>query len=336
MGDIVLHTDRGRHTTAVPNIFIDHYIQDANGEFVKIYLYLLRLLQQSGGRFSISALADKFHYTENDVHRALAYWENLDLLKLEYDCDSNLTGICFVEPEASSVSALSVSAPSASPAPAVISAPAAIPAPAAPAAPVSRSETPVYSADKILSFKSQNEVGDLLYAVETYLKRPLTSTDLNTIFYWYDELHFPFDLIEYLIEYCIDKGHPNIRYMNKVALNWADENIRSADEARQSANIHSQTYYAVMKAFGISGRSTISNTGRANFSYADSILTSWHEKGIRHPEEIRTLDQAHAASAQKANASLSVRPANNRFHNFHQRPQDDDYYEALEQQLLRK
>lgn len=341
MGDIVLHTDRGQHTTAVPNIFIDRYIQDANGEFVKIYLYLLRLLQQSENPFSISALADRLHYTENDVHRALAYWENLKLLKLEYDSSSNLTGICFLEPNSSDREVPKVS-------------------------PLTVREAPTYSMQDILSFKSQDGIKETLYAAETYLKRPLTSTDLNNILFWYEELHFSFDLIEYLIEYCVDKGHPSIYYMNKVALNWADNHIQSVEDAKQSASIHSQAYYTVMKAFGISGRNlidkeiafiekwtnsfgfsldiiteacsrTIRNTGRANFSYADTILKSWHDKGIRHTEDIEALDQAHSASqANKNTTKINVRPSNNRFHNFHQRPQDDDYYEALEQQLLRR
>lgn len=341
MGDIVLHTDRGQHTTAVPNIFIDRYMQDANGEFVKIYLYLLRLLQQSGNPFSISALADRFHYTENDVHRALAYWENLHLLKLEYDGSSNLTGICFLEPNNNDREVPKVS-------------------------PMTVREVPAYSMQDILSFKSQDGIKETLYAAETYLKRTLTSTDLNTILFWYEELHFSFDLIDYLIEYCVDKGHSSIYYMNKVAMNWADNHIQSVEDAKQSASIHSQAYYTVMKAFGISGRNlvdkeiafiekwtnsfgfsldiiteacsrTIRNTGRANFSYADTILKSWHDKGIQHTEDIEALDQAHNASlANKNTTKIGVRPSNNRFHNFHQRPQDDDYYEALEQQLLRK
>ena len=47
MKDIRLHTDSKSTATCVPNAFIDHYMADANGEFVKIYLYLLRSMSLS-------------------------------------------------------------------------------------------------------------------------------------------------------------------------------------------------------------------------------------------------------------------------------------------------
>jgi DnaD/phage-associated family protein len=227
-------------------------------------------------------------------------------------------------------------------------------------------EPKIYSMQEIASFKSQDNGEELIYVVEKYLGKTLSANDLNKIMYWYDELHFPMDLIEYLIEYCIEGGHPSIYYMDKVALNWAKEGISSVAEARQDASIHSQSYYAVMKAFGISGRNlvqkelafvekwtntygftldiiteacyrTLRETGKANFQYADSILTSWHNSGVHHPEDIIPLDQAHAKKQLAKNeASGNRRPVNNRFHNFNQRQQDDDYYEELEQKLLRK
>ena len=48
----------------------------ANGEYVKIYLYLLRNLNQSAQNVSLSAIADHFDCTERDILRALKYWEN--------------------------------------------------------------------------------------------------------------------------------------------------------------------------------------------------------------------------------------------------------------------
>jgi len=82
---------------------------------------------------------------------------------------------------------------------------------------------------------------------------------------------------------------------------------------------------------------TIRNTGRANFEYADSILNSWHKKDIHHLEDIARLDEAFASTKQQKAASAPVaRTKTNRFHNFDQRQYDDEYYEALEQQLLRK
>ena len=39
--------------------------------------------------------------------------------------------------------------------------------------------------------------------------------------------------------------------MNKVALGWADAGIKTVDQAKDDAAAHSQIYYSVMKALGI-------------------------------------------------------------------------------------
>ena len=52
MANITLHSDSQTSATSVSNIFIDEYMSDANGEFVKIYLYLLRQLNAPDAAFS--------------------------------------------------------------------------------------------------------------------------------------------------------------------------------------------------------------------------------------------------------------------------------------------
>ena len=83
--------------SVIPDEFVDTYMPQANGEFVKIYLYLLRQLIAPDAAFSISAMADKFEHTEKDIKRALSYWERMHLLRLEYDSSENLTGVCFLD-----------------------------------------------------------------------------------------------------------------------------------------------------------------------------------------------------------------------------------------------
>ena len=52
---------------------------------------------------------------------------------------------------------------------------------------------------------------------------------MNTVFYWYDGLKFPGEVIEYLVEYCITNGHSSLRYMDKVAIGWAENGINSIE-----------------------------------------------------------------------------------------------------------
>ena len=70
--------------TVVSNAFIDTYMTAANGEYVKVFLYLLR---HDGEEVTVSAIADALDHTEADVKRALAYWEEAGLLEREGDGD---------------------------------------------------------------------------------------------------------------------------------------------------------------------------------------------------------------------------------------------------------
>ena len=56
--------------TLVANDFIDHYMAQANGEYVKVYLYILR---HRGQEVSVDAIASALDHTESDVRRALSY-----------------------------------------------------------------------------------------------------------------------------------------------------------------------------------------------------------------------------------------------------------------------
>ena len=85
--------------------------------------------------------------------------------------------------------------------------------------------------------------------------KPLSSKEIQKINYFFDTLHFSTDLIEYLIEYCVENGHKSMHYIESVALAWSDENIKSVTEAKASSAAYNKNCFAVLNAFGIKGRS---------------------------------------------------------------------------------
>ena len=66
-------------TTIISNHFIDTYMTKANGEYIKVFLMILRLLQ-SGKNPLPEVIADRLDMTERDVMRALSYWEREGIL----------------------------------------------------------------------------------------------------------------------------------------------------------------------------------------------------------------------------------------------------------------
>lgn len=389
MSTIQLHKDFPDTVTCVPNTFIDRFMPEANGEFVKVYLYLLRSLANHSQDCTISAIADQFNHTEADVVRALRYWERMQLLQLEYDKDKSVCAIHFPDagdgifgsPDKPAVSgkrpagnpAASTDNLSADDTIASTDNPPAddtiVPTPSLPAGNTSAAAASnvvqmhparkEYTLDEIRQFQKNDSVSELFFIIETYLKHPLSSTDTNTILYWYDALHFPPDLIIYLVEYCISKGHSSMRYMDKVAMGWSDSHITTVEQAKENAASHSQAYYSVMKAFGITGRNlvdseasfirrwtkdfgfdlplvleacrrTMTATHQPSFEYTDSILTSWHNNHVHTLEDVKALDQVYSRSRQ-ASASTKEAPKRNKFNNFNQRDYD---YDKLEKMLL--
>lgn len=357
MGKITLHSDSTTSATSVSNIFIDEYMTDANGEFVKIYLYLLRLMNAPEAAFSISSIADRFEHTEKDIRRALSYWERMHLLRLEYDSQNNLTGVYLLD----SVPSAAKDVPTDSTAVTADARPeeAVMEPEADDAAPARKS----YTADDILAFTQSEDATELLFITERYLGRTLTPTDTDTILYFYDGLGFSTDLIEYLVEYCVSKGHTSIRYIEKVALRWATDDITSVEQAKQASNLHNQTYFTVMRALGITGRNlvpaetafidkwkntygfsseliseacqrTIQATHQPSFEYTDSILTNWLKKDVKSPADIARLDaefQSRKKPSSTANAASANTTAKNKFNNFEQRSYD---YNEMERMLL--
>ena len=71
--------------------------------------------------------------------------------------------------------------------------------------------------DDMRSFCENAAVRELIFITEKYLGRTLNQNDLNMIFFWYDELHFSTELIEFLIENCVAKGHTSLHYMQRIA-----------------------------------------------------------------------------------------------------------------------
>lgn len=372
MTAINISSDIATSFTTVSDIFIDQYMPKANGEFVKVYLYLLRATGSGAGIATISEIADHFSNTEADIIRALNYWASEGILQLQSGADGQIMGINLCSLSVSGMQAAQSNIQSAVADNAAQnnlqnsvvnnaaqnnlqngvvnndaqnisttnirmqdSVVAKLKTQATDKPASSQKE---YTLDEIKEFRKNPDISELFFIIETYLKHTLSSSDTNMVLYWLDELHFSTDLVEYLVEYCITKGHSSLRYMNKVALGWADAGIKTVDQAKDDAAAHSQIYYSVMKALGITARNlvdsevslinkwvgeygfdielvkaacskTISAIQKPSFEYTDSILANWRKKDVHTLKDVEVLD-ANFAKANKASATGSSQSTN--------------------------
>ena len=372
MTAINISSDIATSFTTVSDIFIDQYMPKANGEFVKVYLYLLRATGSGAGIATISEIADHFSNTEADIIRALNYWASEGILQVQTGADGQIMGINLCSLSVSGMQAAQSNIQSAvadnaaqnnlqngvvnnvaqnSLQNGVVNNVAQNISTAdirmqdsvveklkSQTTDKAASSQKEYTLDEIKEFRKNPDISELFFIIETYLKHTLSSTDTNMVLYWLDELHFSTDLVEYLVEYCITKGHSSLRYMNKVALGWADAGIKTVDQAKDDAAAHSQIYYSVMKALGITGRNlvdsevslinkwvgeygfdielvkaacskTISAIQKPSFEYTDSILANWRKKDVHTLKDVEVLD-ANFAKANKASATGSSQGTN--------------------------
>ena len=356
------------NATLLPNDFIDNYMVDANGEFVKVYLFLLRHLDDPCSSLTLTMIADCLNNTEADILRAFRYWEKKGLLRTERDADGKITALELQKMSLSGGEA--ASAPKtglpARTAPSVSASSSAQPAAVSPAAPSTDAASASLCASRaskavpIDSFRAQKEIKSLLFIAEQYLGKTLTHTEMETITYFYDTLHMSADLIEYLIESCVENGHKSMHYIRKVAFSWVDEGIETVSQAKEQSALYNKNCYTVLNAFGIKNRGpasselayirkwaeeyafspdiiaeacrrTITATHQPSFEYADSILTKWHEKNIRHLKDISALDDEYQKERTAGKAAPRARAAARNLNNFERRSYD---MESLEEQLL--
>lgn len=389
MNTIHLRALSSSQVTVLSNIFIDQYMPGAGGEFVKVYIYLLRLLADPSASVCLPLLADRLNCTEGDISRALKYWSNEGLLILETDPSGELTGITLTEPSpdtqmeltatvsvpqsalaaaapiSQTVSAATVSVPQsalAATAPISQTVSAATISTPQPDTALSRSASALTPA-RIKELKENEDVAQLIYICEQYLGKTLTPTDTRKILFFYDELKMSVDLIDFLIQYCVGRGHKSMRYIETVAMAWSKEGITTVEMAKDSTSRYGRDYFTILKAMGITNRNpvdseivmmdtwlkdygfsmdmiqeacsrTIMQTGQPSFQYAHKILTGWFKKGALTPEAVHALDVQHQKRSQDNSRGRSQTPKSpNRFNNFQQRNYD---FKELEKQLLER
>lgn len=370
MSSLILSTESSEEYTSVSNIFISEYVPGANGEFVKVYLYLLHLMSLRSNDISISLLADTFNQTEADIMRALRYWDSLDVISLSFNGPGNgLSNIVLRDikhtGQAANAMADPIAAESAS-----VNSTSSYQTETVRAAKPDIKQTEViytaepskvsYSKEQLNGFLANDNFSMLLFVIEQYMGRPLSTKETNSIVYFYDGLKLSTDLIEYLFEYCVEHNKKSINYIEKVALSWASKNIHTIAEAKEETSNHTDYVYQIMKAFGLSNREpaqhekamiakwadtycfdtdmiieacnrTIKAIHQPSFEYADTILANWKNSNVSSLEDVKKADAAYAAGNNiKPKQTASSKPANNRFNNFQQRDKkSDDWYNSL-------
>lgn len=348
MGEFTIYKENDGGNTVISNCFIDYYLADANDAQIKVYLYLIRMLT-SNQITSISDIADKFNHTEKDVCRALRFWETKGLLSLDYDQQGSIKGIHLIPPKVQKKESDHGFVPFVTVVPAMDTSSSTKPA----------FEKPHYSLDDLKEFKSREKTEEIICIAEQYLKKTLSSNDLLSIFFITDTLQFSVDLIDHLLQYCVEKGKRDFRYIEKVAVKWAEEGVTTVADATNVSAKYNKDVYTIMNALGKTAsptpkeveyinrwinefhfsldiileacERTVLATDKHRLEYANKILTSWHSANVRTKSDIAANDSSFHST--KAAQSTQKKTSGNNFTEF---AHNDYNFSEIEERLLSK
>ena len=275
--NITISTENRETFSEISNNFIDYYMADANGDFVKVYLYLVRLYS-CGRPVSVSDIADYFRCTEKDVCRAIRYWISVDVLSFIYDTKGNISGIVlknisapdrglelnnysasFDEEEEENSNMLQLVERDITDKRKKKVERISHIAEVDDIAGVTeeRSKAPVkekLDAAAINEKLEDENFRDLMLQAEAYFKRTPSQADTDMLIYVYDDLGFEVDLIEYLLEYCATIGKTRPNYVQAVAVNWYERGISDRKAAKEYTDSFNSLYRMIFKELGITNR----------------------------------------------------------------------------------
>lgn len=273
--------------TPIPDEFITGKMTEANGAYVKVYVYAL-YLAKNNMPFDAKKAAEALHLIESDVLNALEYWSKAGVL------EKNEISLTFKssdkgqtapgednsakenEPEVSSKKEI---------------------------------KTPEESE---LMIQGSKELAEMCTVAQSILQKNLTKSDLQTIYWFYDGLGLSPEVISMLIEYCASKNKRSMKYIEKVAISWHENGITTmdavekyiADEAERA-----NSYSALKTIFSVNDRSfskkelefldkwtkeykmsedmvalayeyCIMQTQKLSFPYMNAIIERWYNNNI--------------------------------------------------------
>ena len=342
MKRLILTREQKNINIEIPVEFIDIQMPQASGDALKVYLYLCRAAQDPSIALSVTDMADLFDVTPKRIMQSLAYWEECGLLALSYS-GGELSGIRLISDTSSS------------PDPGEE-----VPAPESagedllPAGGASAGYPDTVSDHKadVLDpsvLDRDAEFSELLGLSEYYLKHPLNSSQRRSLGLCYLMFGRRSDVVEYLLEYCIEHGRTSFHYIEGVARGWKEDGYETLADINAGTALRSKNVYSVMNAFGLGNRApvreeaeyiekwtaefdlpvilkacdrTMARIHAPSFRYADTILSSWKESGVRTVQDIDAADLKHQAQ-KPAETVRSQRPAK-QIVNFEQRDTDYD------------
>lgn len=308
--------------TPVSNIFIDNFMTNARGEYIKVYLLGLRYCLSGEIGVNCGSISSTLDLLESDVMNAWNYWNDEDVIKMSSIDNMGNYSIEFLD--------------------------------------LNNSIKDSTDDINLLSELNNNSIKDVMVDIEKLLARPLSNKEMLMYLSWHKDFNFAPELILLLIQYSVSKGKTDYRYIEKIAISWHDAKIKTVADAQSFIKAHEDKWLNIRKIskyLGLQNNDIMKpqekiiekwldvykfpleiiykscdicfeRLNKVEFKYIDGILNNWFTNNIKTLEDIEKRDKV------KGNFKKNNYYENNKkdsFNNYEQRSYD---FNKLEKELL--
>lgn len=318
--------------------FVEKWGRLAKAEYLQIYIYTLSNFKKSGKVMSTADISKKLHIEIDAVLEAIDFWVTAEVLK---ECGD---GYCFPETEETKQKApkgLSVAA--------------------------RLRIRPSYDSAEIDAAASVNGNIDYLFKqAEKILEKLLSPSDFEMIYSFVDWLGLPVEVVIMLLRFAKGQGKVGKRYLETVAIDWADKGINTyeiAEEYIKEIEMKLSNEGKIRGVLGIYDRAltqtekkyislwtfeknvpipmiteaydrTVAATGKLTWAYMNKIIMSWLDEGLESVEQIRE----HETLFKLKNAPVRERSSGkkSKFNNYEDtnKPDYSDFAEKILEDML--
>lgn len=297
----------------VPNCVVDEDIRLASENQLKVLLYILR---NNGDNLTEKSVGEQLNIAEGDVKDAVSFWVDRGVLTSQGDipqCERAES------PDETPVEIKKKPRP------------------------LSRVQKPdsIFVSRRI---SEDNDLATLVQETQVILGKPISNGDTATLVMLHDTDGLPCDVLLMLIQYCHSIGKDNMRYIEKMAVGWASEEITTVERAEEKiSNLekYGEAWNRVALIFGIqnSGSPTkaqqenanrwinewhfsdemlreayercVNKKNSFNITYTNGILKNWNKRGINSLKELKEYEEKSRKKSSGNNGNNGNKGDNN-------------------------
>ena len=272
-------------STEIPDVFFTEYLSPANGDYIKVYLYIL-FLSKYDKDIKINDLSKKLALPVKTIQEAFKYWEECGVLI------KKTTGYILVNIQETEL--LKLYSPKLTSSPEDIK----------------KSKDNQYRIKAIENINNQ------------FFQGIMSPSWYNDIDLWFKKYNFDEQVMLALFNYCYERSALHRNYIQVVADSWYKNNIKSfsdLDAYYQKQEKISSIKKQIIRKLGLNRnlttyedayvekwvidynysidiidlalKKTTSKTN-INFDYINAIITNWNERGLKTLAEVQEFSLA--------------------------------------------